>query len=157
MNDKNKVEIKVGDMVKRCGMVRYADGLRFKISKNTWIISKIEDGELYYEEGGEHIRLARPKVEGDFIVIGDSKGVNKEFKPTIPNITIEAGSVQEKYRVLKDVKDKKWKKGDVVAITGKVAFETLKNGWLEKVDKDTPNQHNLIVVDPIRVIGRANK
>ena len=157
MKDKEGTIIKVGDLVKRCGKVLYADGLRSKISKNSWLVSKIEGGELYYNDGERDVKLARPKVEGDFIVVGDSKGISKDFKDVPKVLTIEAGSVQEKYRVLKELKDKGWKKGDVVAITGKVSFDTLEKGWLELVDKDTPNKHSLIVVDSLKVHGKANK
>lgn len=158
MKDKEKNEIKVGDLVKKCGYVTYADGPRYKVSRKTWQVSKIEDDRLFYRESvvdwrGETLEqdVPIPKAEEiEFLVVGDSKGFKKGFAPD-KVLKIDAGSVAEKYRVLKDVKDKDWKKGDIVNIVGKVSFETLEGGWLEKVDKDTPHKHNLIVVDSARV------
>lgn len=157
MKDKNKEEIKAGDLVKRCGNVEYADGKRFKVSKKTWLISRVEKDKLYFGEGEEETELARPKDEGDFIVVGnEKKGIEKEYLAGNKPFVIDAGSVGEKYRVLKDVPAKDWKKGDVVHIVGKVSFETLHSGWLEKVDKDTPHKHVLIVVDPVLFKNNVN-
>lgn len=166
MKDKYKNEIKAGDLVKRCGYVEYADGRRFKISKNTWLISRVEGKKLFFTETikdtlGNAVQsereLQRPKDEGDFIVVGDAKkGLRPEFKEKLKVVKLGAGSVAENYRVLKDVPDKNWKVGEIVQIFGKVAFETLEKGWLEKVDKEMPHKHVLIVVDPISLNNRVN-
>ena len=166
MTDKNGREIKTGDLVKRCGFVRMADGMRYKVSKNTWKISKVEDDKLYFESrfldvrGNEVVEdkhLPRPKHEGDFLVVGDENGAFPDFLGEIEAIAVSAGSVEEKYRILKDVPECNWKVGEIVSITGKVGFATLEGGWLEKVDKDTPHKHVRIVVDPIQINNKLNK
>lgn len=157
MKDKNKIEVKAGDLVKRCGYVMYADGRRFKISKKTWLISRVEKNKLFFMDGDIETELRRPKDEGNFIVIGDiKKGVSKEFNDVAKILTVSPGSVEEKYRVLKDVPKHNWREGDIVQIIGKVSFETLEKGWLEKVDKDTKHKHVLIVVDPISLQNKSN-
>lgn len=161
MKDKNKVEIKVGDYVKRCGYVQYADGKKYKVSKNTWVISKVDGDNIYYsvtfkdykgDDVTEDVLLKKPKDDGDFLVIGNEKdGLNKENSPINKTIVIEEGSVAGVYKILKDVSDKNWKAGEVVKIHGKVSFDTLKNGYLEKIGDNVKHQHILVVVDPIKV------
>lgn len=144
MLDKNKKEIKEGDLIKLVGMVQYADGLKEKISKKTWIF----EGEL-------------PEKTDDmqYLVVGNTEtGLSPEYLPFQEGvITIDAGSVPVKYKVLKDIPEKGWEKGDVVQITGKVSKETLENGFLEQVDDKTPHKHVLVVVDPIATGLAVNK
>lgn len=165
MNDKNDKAIEPGCYVKRCGKVLYADGLRFKVSKKTWLVSRVEDGRLFYEsrfldhrgeEVVEEVELKRPKIDGNFIVVGDADGLAPEFAPPLKVIKVSEGSVAQNYRVLKEVKEQGWKQGDIVQIIGKVAFDTLHEGFLELVGKDVPHKHVLIVVDPIRLNNRLN-
>lgn len=156
-------EIKVGSLIKRAGYVQYADGRRYKVSKKTWRVSKVEEGKLFYSQTTtdvhdneivEDVELKIPKDDGEFIVVGDENGVFEQYLPK--DNTISVGSVAGKYRVLKDVEERDWKIGDVVSIVGKVAFSTLENGVLEKVSDDTEHKHVLIVVDPISVFGSTN-
>lgn len=159
MKDKENSEIKVGDLVKKCGYVTYADGAKYKISKKTWQVSKVEGDNLFYRELGVDVKGQEieqdaliPRKEGiEFLVVGDGKGLKKEYKTTPKVLKIDAGSTGGNYRVLKDIEDKKWKVGDVVRIHGKVSFETLEKGYLEKVSDDLPNKHALIVADLIKV------
>lgn len=160
MKDKNGVEIQTGMLLKRCGNVRMADGLRYKVSKHTWKVSKVEDGKVFYEskfignkeeEIVEDLELKLPKEEGSFLVVGDENGLYDEFVEKESVAVIKVGSVSEKYEVLKDIPDRGWKTGDVVSIVGKVSFDTLSNGWLKLVDKSKPHKHVLIVADPIQM------
>lgn len=141
--------MKTGDFVKRAGLVLYADGYKRKVSKKTWLISKVEDGKPFFrDESGLDVELRLPKHEGEFIVVGnDSDGISKEF--LAPEGVEGNGGVSQKYRVHGDIEDKNWKDGDVVLISGKVSRETLESGKLELVPADTPHQHVLIVVDPV--------
>lgn len=158
MKDKNGNEIKVGHLVKRCGYVQYADEKRYKISKKTWLISKVGNGELYYEDrfigsdGREVVHdapLKVPKDEGSFIIVGDKdKGVSKEFLPT--ESVVEA-PVGQNYRIHKEDKKKDWKVGDIVRIHGRVAKEVIDRGDLEKVPDTIEHKHTLVVVDPIKI------
>lgn len=161
MIDKNGTEIKAGDLIKRCGYVEYADGKRFKVSKNTWVVSKIEDDRVFYEsrfpnsrgvEVVEDVEIKLPKDNGSFLVVGNGYELLPEYQPTG---MVLAGSVEDKYRVLKPVVERGWDVGDVVSIVGKVSTETLENGWLEKVGKDTPNKHVLVVVDAIKLNNKT--
>jgi len=148
MKDKNGIEIKVGDLVKRCGFVQYADGLKYKLSKKTWRISKIEGDTLFYaDEYGNNSELRRPANEGDFIV------VNEESTP-VP--FVRPSGVPHKYRVHVDYGKKNWKIGDIVLIYGQVGEETLKSGKLERVPDSEEHKHVLIIVDPLQVLGNAN-
>jgi hypothetical protein len=158
MKDKYKNEINPGDLVKRCGYVEYADGKRYKISKNTWLISRVEKDKLFFMEGDTEREIMRPADEGDFILVGNAKkGIAKEFTDTAKVLNLGAGTVGEKYRVLKDVSKHNWKKGDIVQIFGKVSFGTLEKGWLEKVDPETKHKHVLVVVDPVALNPKVNK
>ena len=166
MIDLNNKEITAGALVKRSGYVQYADGRRHKISKKTWRISRVEKEKLYYKEilvdtfGVEvenEVELRRPKDEGNFLVVGDSKGFFKEYAEVDKIVKITLGSVGEIYKVLKDVTGKNWKAGEYVKIHGKVSFETLEKGILEKVDSNTKHQHVLVVVDPVKILGIANQ
>ena len=157
MKDINDNEIKIGDYVKRYGLVKYADGLKPKISKKTWIVSKIENDELFYEsrfldwkgeEVVEDVRLPRPSKEGGFLVIGDENGLKDEFISP-ETLKIDVGTVAGVYRVLKDIKEQNWKAGEIVKIHGKISFETLEQGFLEKVADSVKHQHVLVVVDTI--------
>lgn len=169
MKDKNNIDIKVGDLIKKTGFVKYADGDRYKISRKTWRVSKVEGDKVFYREQtqdflGREIEQDVPLPYGkdakgnlvEFLVVGDSTGFSKDFQENVKELKINAGSVQEKYRVLKDIPDKQWKKGEIVAITGKVSFETLENGWLEKVSADVPHKHTMVVVDTARIRGLTN-
>ena len=149
MKDTQGVEIKVGDLVKRSGKVMYADGLKFKISKKTWKVSKIENDELYYtDENGNDVHLAVPKVEGGFLVVSEAV-----FEPMVG---VKAGGVPQKYRVHGDVKDKGWKDGDIVQIFGQVSKETIDSGKLERVPDSVEHKHALIVADVIKLMGNTN-
>lgn len=170
MKDKEKNTIKVGDLVKKTGYVTYADGDRYKVSRKTWRVSKVEDGKVFYREKivdflGREIEQDTPIPYGkdakgnqvEFLVVGDAKGFSKGYKDVPTTLKIDAGSVAEKYRVLKDVKSKKWAKGDVVQIVGKVSFDTLEKGYLEKVSADVPHKHVLVVADTARIRGVAKQ
>lgn len=149
MKDTYGVEIKVGDLVKRSGKVMYADGLKFKISKKTWKVSKIENNELYYtDENGNDVKLNIPAVEGGFLVVTEDV-----FQPVQG---VKAGGVPQKYRVHGDVKDKNWKDGDIVQIFGQVSKETIDSGKLEKVPDSVEHKHVLIVADVIKLFGNQN-
>lgn len=149
MEDINKVEIKAGDLLKKVGKVEYADGLKEKISKKTWIVKEI-DGELVLPHKAEDV---------EFLIVGNEEtGLLPEFLPFQDGVvTIGAGSVPQKYKVLKDVEKQGWKTGDVVQIIGKVSQETLTNGFLVQVSDDTPHKHVLVVVDPIAAGLMVNK
>lgn len=141
------IELKQGDIVKIKGKVLYADGLKEKISKKTWVVEE--------KDGG----LVLPNLaEGEeCILIGNQEqGIFPEFLPLMDIVKIDQGSVPQNYRVLKDVDEKGWKKDDIVKITGNVAKETLEGGWLEKVADNLPHKHVLIVVDPIKLGLVAN-
>lgn len=163
MKDKNNIEIKVGDLVKRCGFVQYApdfpgdDGRRYKVSKKTWLISKIEDGSLFYkDENGNDMPLALPKDEGAFLVVGNDGKFFPEHAPIKKVVNIAAGGVGQKFRVHGDVAAQNWKDGEIVLIHGKVSKETLDSGKLELVPDSVEHQHVLIVADPVKVFGNAN-
>ena len=150
MKDKNGIEIKGGDLVKRCGYVMYADGLKYKISKKTWKISKIEEGNLYYaDENGNDVYLPIPKRDGAFLVVNEDN-----FKSVTG---ISPGGVPQKYRVHGDDKKMGWKDGDIVQIHGNVSEQTQKSGKLERVPDSLEHKHVLVVADPLRVFGKANK
>ena len=147
--------MKAGDLVKRAGLVLYADGWKRKVSKKTWLISKVEDGKVFYkDENGNDTLLPLPKNEGEFIVVGDENGVFPEHLEN--EVTVRGGGVSQKYRVHGDLSDKNWKDGDIVQITGKVSQETLDSGKLELVPDSVPHQHVLIVVDPILLNNALN-
>lgn len=160
---KNKEDIKAGDLVKRAGYVQYAPdfsgdtGRRYKVSKKTWLISKVENGELYYQdENGNDIRLSLPKDEGAFIVVGKEGKFRPEHAPIKKVVKIDGGGVGQKYRVHGDIPTQNWKDGDIVLIHGKVSKETIDAGKLERVPDTVPHAHVLIVADPIKVFGNAN-
>ncbi len=149
MKDRNGVEIEVGSLVKRYGKVLYADGLKAKLSKKTWRVSKIENDTIYYaDEHGNDTILPLPKNEGAFQVISE-----EEFA-AIPRI--KPGGVPLKYRVHEDIADKGWQIGDIVQIYGNVSDDTLKSGKLERVPDETPHKHVIVVADPLKVFGNAN-
>lgn len=149
MKDRDNVEIKVGDFVKREGLVQYADGWKKKLSKKTWKVSKIEDEKLYYtDENGNYVELPVPKHEGAFLIVPDAV-----FEPIHG---IKAGGVPQNYRVHGDNKSHNWKDGDIVQIYGNVSDDTIKKGTLERVPDDTDHKHVLIVADPIKVFGNTN-
>lgn len=140
MLDKNNKEIKGGDYLKKVGIVEYADGPKEKISKKTWMVG--DDGQL-------------PEIsEGmSFLVVGNVKeGILPEFAPLMHGmIKIDVGSVPVNYKVLKDIEEKGWRRGEIVRIIGSVSNETLENGFLEKVPSETPHQHVMVVVNPIEL------
>lgn len=148
MKDRNGVEIKKGDYIKRVGLVTYADGQKEKISKKTWLVGEA-NGELVFP----------PKAEGiDFLIVGNEvEGFKPEYSPVIDLISISEGYVAGNYRVLKEIESKDWKAGDIVKIHGKVSKETLEGGFLEKVSDELQNKHLLIVVDPITTGLLANQ
>lgn len=149
MKDRDNVEIKVGDFVKREGNVLYADGWKKKLSKKTWKISKIEGEKLYYtDENGNDVELPLPKNEGAFLVVPEAV-----FEPIQG---IKAGGVPSKYRVHGEVEDKDWKDGDIVQIFGNVSKETLDSGRLEKVPDSVEHKHVVVVADPLKVFGNQN-
>lgn len=149
MKDINQVEIKVGDFVKRKGKVQYADGLKEKLSKKTWVVSKIENDQIYYlDENGNDIHLNVPSIEGGFLVVPEGVFEAQEG--------IKAGGVPGNYRVHGDVADKGWKDGDIVKIYGQVSDATLKSGKLEKVPDTEPHKHVLIVADVVKLLGNQN-
>lgn len=149
MKDKNNIEIKVGDFVKRYGLVQYADGLKGKISKKTWKVSKIEGDQLFYlDENGNDMILPLPKQEGAFLVVSPD-----QFEP-VPGI--KPAGVPLKYRVHGDNKAQGWKDGDIVQIHGTVSKETIDAGTLERVPDTEPHKHVLIVADPLKVFGNQN-
>ena len=135
--------------MKRQGKVMYAIGLKLKLSKKTWKISKIENDELYYtDENGNDIHLAVPKVEGGFLVVSEAV-----FEPVRG---IKAGGVPQKYRVHGDVKEQDWKDGDIVQIFGNVSKETTDSGKLERVPDTEPHKHVLVVADSVKLFGNQN-
>lgn len=160
MTDLNNKEIKVGDLIKRCGYVTYADGPRFKYSKKTWLVSKIDscnkcDGECqhpyYKDENGNDMKLGA-KEGIQYVVVGNEEnGLDKEYEPVDDVIKIGVGSVESNYEVLKDIKKRNWFKGDIVKIIGNVAFESLEQGYLKEVSLNIPHKHILIVADNIKV------
>lgn len=157
MKDKNDIEIRVGHLIKRCGLVLYADGLKYKVSKKTWRISKVEDDKIFYtDESGQYVNLPLPKNEGAYIVVGDEDGLFPEHLPAEDVVTIKAGGVQEKYRVHGEVEQYGWQDGDIVAISGQIGKETIDSGKLEKVPNTLEHKHVLIVADPIKVFGNSN-
>lgn len=150
MKDKNGAEIKEGDIIKRVGKVLYADGLKEKVSKKTWVAQEVY-GQLVLPTKGEGV---------EFLVIGNLNegGVKEEYLPLVAEkITINGGSVAENYRVLKDIESKGWQRGDIVKIAGKVSKETLDSGVLERCDDALPNKHVLIVVEPVAINSKANE
>lgn len=159
MKDKNQKEIQVGDLVKKQGLVKYADGERMKVSRKTWQVSKIENGQPYYQETitdwqGKEVVQDVPITCADgieLVVVGDAKGISKEYKNQAKMLAIEPGTVAENYRVLKEVTQYNWKEGEIVKIVGKVSFETLEKGYLEKVEPNVKHKHVLVVADPARV------
>lgn len=155
MKDKNGIEIMVGSLIKRCGNVRFADGLKYKISKKTWQVSKIEDGTLYYlDENGNHTKLSLPKNEGAFLVVGDENGVSPEHaKPSFIDL---GGGVAQKYRVHGNIEEKGWQDEDIVLIHGKVSQEMIDSGVLELVPDSVQHQHVLIVVDALKAFAKNN-
>lgn len=161
MKDKNGAEIGVGALVKRCGYVRYADGLKYKVSKKTWVISTVgknkhgEDALFYKDENGNEVTLASPKNEGAFLVVGDSNGFFPEHTLSEKIIKITSGGVGQKYRVHGDVKERDWKDGDIVLVHGDVSKETIASGKLERVPDSIPHKHLIIVADPIKVFGKV--
>lgn len=153
MKDINKRELQVGDLVKKKGIVEYADGPREKVSKKTWVVIEQDGLKLML---GDDIQPLKETEE--YLVVGSVKqGLEAPYKPLDKTLSISEGSTAENYRVLKDIKEKNWKKGEVVRIHGKVSFETLEKGYLEKVSSETEHQHLLVVVDPIKVGLVANK
>lgn len=163
MKDNNGIEIQPGDLMKRCGYVRYApdgqgdDGRRFKVSKKTWLISKVEGDTLFYkDEGGNDISLTLPKDEGVFLVVGRDEKFLPEYAPVKKVVRIDAGSVGQKYRVHGDIPAQNWNDGDIVLIHGKVAKETFDSGKLELVPPTVEHQHVLIVAGPVKVFGNAH-
>lgn len=149
MKDKNGVEIKVGDLVKRYGLVQYADGLKGKISKKTWRVSKIEGDQLFYlDENGNDTLLPLPKQEGAFLVVSPAE--------LTPVVGINPGGVPLKYRVHGDNETQNWKDGDIVQIFGNVSKETIDAGTLERVPDTLEHKHVLVVADPLKVFGNSN-
>lgn len=147
--------MKEGDLIKRAGLVLYADGYKRKVSKKTWLVSKVEDGQpLYKDENGNDVLLPLPKNEGEYIVVGDENGVFPEHQ-AIEGIE-RGGGVTQKYRVHGDIPEKGWEDGDIVAITGKVSQETIKSGKLELVPDTEPHKHVLIVVDAVLLNKEVN-
>lgn len=149
MLDINDIEIKEGDLIKQVGMVTYADGPKLKYSKQTWLVI-MQDGELVLPVKSNDIK---------FVIVGNQEaGLRPEFLPFQEGvITIDEGTVPVNYKILKDVPTRGWKAGEVVKIVGKVSRETLENGVLEQCSDDEPNQHMLVVVDPIKLTGLFNK
>ena len=149
MKDKNDVEIQAGDMVKKTGFVTYAHGPREKVSKKTWVATE-KDGVL-----GLFLNDWEPfdSKEGvEYIIVGSvNKGMKKEF---IPLSDVAVSAVFEKFKLLKDVPSKGWKKGDVVQTNGKIAKDDVTFEW---VADNVPHQHVLVVVDPIKVGLLTNK
>jgi len=144
-------KIKAGDLVKKVGIVRYADGEREKVSKKTWVVVE-QDGVLSLLLNGD---ISPVKKEDRYIVVGNTKkGLDKDFAPIQG---VSAGSVPVKYRIHKDFKDKGWKKGDIVQIVGKISQETIDSGVLEQVSDKVPHKHVQIVVDPVQVGLLTNK
>lgn len=144
MKDKNDIEIKVGDLIKLVGFVQYADGLKEKVSKKTWIVEDLNN-------------LPEKTEDMSYLVIGNTTdGIKPEFIHSLDLVKISTGSVPQNYEVLKDIKEKDWKVGDIVKITGKVSKETLENGFLKEVSNDKAHKHVLIVVDPIATGLLAN-
>lgn len=142
MKDENGVEIKVGDYVKRAGYVQYADGLKYKISKKTWKVSRIDGDNLYYlDENGNDTVLTLPAREGSFIMV-DHETTIEGVKPT---------GIPQKYRVHGDVPERGWKDKEIVLIYGAVS-DTKK---LEPVPDTEHHTHVLVVVDPLRVINNT--
>ena len=142
MNDKNGVEIRVGDLVKKEGQVKYAHGPRLKLSKKTWVAGE-QDGKLglflgdAWEPFFDHTT---------YLVVGNiGKGLNKEYTPLSK---IQVATVFQKYRLLKDVPAKNWKVGEVVRTNGKV---DPKDDTFEWVADNIAHQHTVVVVDPIAV------
>lgn len=140
---KSKKTIEVGDLVKKTGLVNYADGARVKISKKTWEIVADEDGNPVLPTLAEGIEL---------IVVGNVKdGLDPEYAPVeIDGVPIISAPVGVVYRALKDVESQNWKAGELIKIHGKVSKETLENGVLEVYTGETPPQHVLVVVAPIQ-------
>ncbi len=147
--------MKQGDFVKRAGLVLYADGLKRKVSKKTWLVSKVEGDKVFFrDENGNDVLLALPKNEGEFIVVGDENGLFPEYeKPAFIDL---GGGIEQKYRVHGDIEEKNWKDGDIVLIHGKVSQETIDSGRLELVPNSVPHQHVLIVVDPILLNNKVH-
>lgn len=149
--DKNGIEIKEGDLLKKVGFVKYADGLKLKISKKTWAVTKDPaTGELVLPTLAEGI---------EFLVVGNlTDGLKEEYKSIelggVPVVSAPVGVV---YRVLKRVESQNWNAGDIVKIHGKVSIETLQNGILEAYNGDKPVQHVIVVVDPIKVGVQAKQ
>lgn len=143
MIDKNGVEIKAGDLVKKTGFVVYAHGPREKVSKKTWVATE-KDGVL-----GLFLNDWEPfdSKEGvEYIIVGSvNKGMEKKYTP-LSEVAVSA--VFEKFKLLKDVPSKGWKKGDVVQTNGKVAKDDTTFEW---VADNVQHQHVLVVVDPIKV------
>lgn len=53
-----------------------------------------------------------------------------------------------KYRILKDVESQGWKEGEIVSVIGTISAV---EGTLEEVPEETPHQHFLAVVDPVKM------
>lgn len=140
MLDKNNKEIKAGDFVKLVGKVQYADGLKEKLSKKTWII-------------GSNLELPEISEGMDFLIVGSTTdGLLPEYAPMQEGmLKIEEGTVPRHYKVLKDVDSKNWKRGEIVRVVGSVSKETLEQGFLEEVPDSVSHQHVLVVVDPIKI------
>lgn len=165
MKDKNGVTIKTGHIVKRGGKVRYADGMKYKLSKKSWVVSRVENDTLFYTKSftswdgtpvTEEVKLSLPKHDGDFLVVGDEKGLFEEHRPIKKVVAVDPGSVGENYRVKQDVDAQNWKEGDIVKIHGKVSEKTLNKGILEKVPNTLEHKHVLVVVDPVKLQGKQN-
>lgn len=146
MLDKNNKEIKAGDFVKLIGMVQYADGLKEKISKKTWIV-------------GENLELPEVSEGMSLLIVGSEKeGLLPEYAGFQEGmLKIGAGSVPQHYRVLKDVDSQNWKRGEIVRIIGSVSKETLENGFLERVADTVPHQHVMIIAEPVKIVLPINE
>lgn len=148
MKDEKGVEIKVGDLIKRRGEVLYADGWKSKLSNKTWKVSKVEDIVYYQDENGNDVPLPLPKKNGAYVIVDESW-----FTPVDG---VKAGGISQKYRIHFNDKERDWKEGDIVQITGNVSEATLKSGKLEKVPDTELHKHVLIVADPLKIKGFAN-
>lgn len=157
--DKEGKEIQVGNLVKKYGPVQYADGVREKYSKKTWVISHVdEDGVYWTDEHGNPVPLTC-KEGFSLVVVGHvDTGYSEEYAQIQDDaVVVRAGSVGQKYRVLKDVDSQGWKAGDLVMIHGTVGKETLERGVLERYDGDEEHKHVIVVADPVKVRNAVNK
>lgn len=140
MKDTSGVEIKAGDLVKKVGLVNYAYGPREKVSRKTWVATE-KDGVLglFLEEW----EAFNPNEGVKYIVVGSvNGGMDSKFE-SLQKIAVS--TVFEKFRLLKDVPSRGWKKGEVVRTNGKVKKD---DDTLEWVADDVPHQHVVVVVDP---------